>query len=75
MFGSLVGFLGILPEGLVLVSYAQALEKWPVEMMERMLPRHLQIIYQINGIWIQKLLQRPQPIAITYVALGGLTGV
>lgn len=36
----------------------QALEKWPVEMFERMLPRHLQIIYQINGIWIQKLLQR-----------------
>ena len=26
--------------------------------MERLLPRHLQIIYQINGIWIQKLLQR-----------------
>ena len=23
-----------------------------------MLPRHLQIIYHINGIWIQKLLQR-----------------
>lgn len=36
----------------------EALEKWPVEMFERMLPRHLQIIYQINGIWIQKLLQR-----------------
>ncbi|CAE7843611.1 glpV [Symbiodinium microadriaticum] len=36
----------------------EALEKWPVEMMERMLPRHLQIIYHINGIWIQKLLQR-----------------
>ena len=36
----------------------EALEKWPVEMLERMLPRHLQIIYQINGHWIQKLLQR-----------------
>ncbi|CAL1137287.1 unnamed protein product [Cladocopium goreaui] len=36
----------------------EALEKWPVEMLERMLPRHLQIIYHINGHWIQKLLQR-----------------
>ena len=41
----------------------KALEKWPVEMLERMLPRHLQIIYQINGHWIQKLLQRRSPTA------------
>jgi glycogen phosphorylase len=26
----------------------QALERWPVELFERMLPRHLEIIFEVN---------------------------
>merc|ERR1719247_980724 len=30
----------------------EALEKWPVEMMEELLPRHLQIVGEINRRWM-----------------------
>ncbi len=33
----------------------EALEKWPVPMMEKLLPRHLQIIYNINYAFMQKV--------------------
>lgn len=36
----------------------EALEKWPVGMMERILPRHLQIIYRINELFIEQVAAR-----------------
>ena len=36
----------------------EALEKWPVRLFERLLPRHLQIIYQINDRHLQAVERR-----------------
>jgi starch phosphorylase len=34
---------------------AEALEKWPASLLERVIPRHLQIIYEINRRFLEKV--------------------
>ncbi len=36
----------------------EALEKWSVDLIGRLLPRHLELIYLINHVYLQKLKQR-----------------
>ena len=40
------------------VRAAEALEKWPVRLMERLLPRHLRIIYDINLQFLREVEER-----------------
>jgi len=34
---------------------AEAMEKWPVSLLEKLIPRHLQILYQINAAFLEKI--------------------
>lgn len=36
----------------------EALEKWSLNLFEKVLPRHLQIIYEINSRWLAQVAQR-----------------
>lgn len=36
----------------------EALEKWPIEMIGKLLPRHMEIIYEINRLFLQEVAQR-----------------
>jgi len=37
---------------------SEALEKWSVDLLGNLLPRHLEIVYLINYYWMEKVMRK-----------------
>jgi len=49
----------------------EALENWPVALMERLLPRHMQIIFGLNGELLEDLSPDVEPAAVSLIHEAG----